>query len=229
MRLGSSFMERADSARAALLATPAWGPRKRMGMQNCPSHFNLADYVLDRRAPRPPTRSPLAVLGPARAERWSFARLEAAVLGHGRRADGPRPRPGRSGAPNQARQHARISPWPSSAASPRALLPVPTAEGLTAPELDRITPLIAPARSLQVPASPCPLPRPARVPHRPARTEWTTAPIQYTMGDPDRACLSRPHLRASSGTPKPVAHAHRAIWGPPPPPGGPRNDVGRLV
>jgi acyl-coenzyme A synthetase/AMP-(fatty) acid ligase len=46
----------------------------------CPTPFNLADYVLS--APdRDPEKIALAVLGPARAERWSYARLSRAVLG----------------------------------------------------------------------------------------------------------------------------------------------------
>ncbi len=56
------------------------GARNRLGMQPCPAPFNLADHVLSAGRAQP-DKIALAVLGPARAERWSFARLEAAVRG----------------------------------------------------------------------------------------------------------------------------------------------------
>ena len=46
----------------------------------CPAPFNLAAHVLAR-ANDDPDKIALAVLGPARAERWSYGRLKAAVLG----------------------------------------------------------------------------------------------------------------------------------------------------
>ncbi|MEM1233839.1 MAG: benzoate--CoA ligase, partial [Pseudomonadota bacterium] len=57
-----------------------------MGMERssspCPSPFNLAAYVLSR-ASAQPDKIALAILGPTRAERWSYGKLEAAVRGVG--------------------------------------------------------------------------------------------------------------------------------------------------
>ena len=47
-------------------------------MHPCPSPFNLADDVLTA-GRATPDKIALAVLGPAGAERWRFARLEGAV------------------------------------------------------------------------------------------------------------------------------------------------------
>src|SRR6056297_4079866 len=48
----------------------------------CPSSFNLAAHVLAR-ADQTPDKIALAVLRLTGAERWSYARLKAAVLGTG--------------------------------------------------------------------------------------------------------------------------------------------------
>ncbi len=47
-----------------------------------PAQFNLADHVLSR-SDALADKIALAIVGPARAERWSFGRLKAAVLGTG--------------------------------------------------------------------------------------------------------------------------------------------------
>jgi len=178
-----------------------------MGMQNCPSHFNLADYVLTE-GRKAPDKIALAVLGPARAERWSFARLEAAVLGMAGALTAHGLAPG-------DRVLIRLGNTPEFPVAflgciAAGLVPVPTAEGLTAPELDRITPLIAPAAILAGPGVTLP-----SAPPCPVLTDLAAlmdhAPIQYTMGDPDRLAYLV-FTSGSSGTPKPVAHAHRAIW-----------------
>ena len=45
----------------------------------CPAPFNLARHVLEASAARLPDKSALQILRPTGAERWSYARLEAAV------------------------------------------------------------------------------------------------------------------------------------------------------
>lgn len=175
--------------------------------QACPDPFNLADYVLQA-GRATPDKIALAVLGPDRAERLSFARLEAAVRGMagGLAAQGLNP---------GDRILLRIGNTPDFpiaflGAIAAGLVPVPTAEGLTPPELDKMLPVVAPRAILAGPdisrpnAAPCPVlsdlaslrahaPAPIR-----SATPDTLAYLVFTSG--------------SSGRPKLVAHAHRAIW-----------------
>ncbi|MBF9059005.1 AMP-binding protein [Rhodobacterales bacterium HKCCSP123] len=176
-------------------------------MQPCPSPFNLADDVLSA-GRATPDKIALAVLGPARAERWSFARLEAAVLGLAGALTARGLGPG-------DRVLLRLGNTPEFPVAflgcvAAGLVPVPTAEGLTAPELDRITPLVAPAAILAGPGVALPTAPPC-----PVVTDLAAlmdhAPAGYAMGDPDRLAYLV-FTSGSSGTPKPVAHAHRAIW-----------------
>ncbi|NKX46187.1 class I adenylate-forming enzyme family protein [Roseicyclus persicicus] len=176
-------------------------------MEPCPTPFNLADTVLAA-GRATPDKIALAVLGPARAERWSFARLEAAVRGlaGGLLARGLRP---------GDRVLLRIGNTPAFPVAflgcvTAGLIPVPTAEGLTVPELDRITPLVAPAAILAAPGVTLP-----SAPPCPVMTDLDAlmdhAPADYAMGDPDRLAYLV-FTSGSSGAPKPVAHAHRAVW-----------------
>lgn len=178
-----------------------------MGMEPCPSPFNLADYVLTA-GRATPDKIALAVLGPARAERWSFARLEAAVLGMAGALVA------RGFAPGD-RVLLRLGNTPEFPVAflgciAAGLVPVPTAEGLTEPELDRLTPLVAPAAILAGPGVSLP-----GAPPCPVLTDLAAlmdhAPGGYAMGDPDRLAYVV-FTSGSSGTPKPVAHAHRASW-----------------
>jgi len=176
-------------------------------MRACPAPFNLADYVLSA-GRATPDKTALAVLHADRADSLSFARLEKAVLGlaGGLRAQGLRP---------GDRVLLRLGNTPEFPVAflgcvAAGLVPVPTAEGLTAPELDRIAPMVKPAAILAAPgltlptAPPCPV-----LPDLAALTDH--APAAYDMGEPDRLAYLV-FTSGSSGQPKPVAHAHRAVW-----------------
>ena len=176
-------------------------------MQPCPAPFNLARYVLAA-GRATPDKVALAILGPSRAERWRFADLEAAVLGMagGLRARGLAP---------GDRVLLRLDNTPDFPVAflgciAAGLVPVPTAAGLTAPELDRIGPLIAPAAIVAAPGIALP-----SDPGCPVLTDLPAlrahAPAAYAMGDPDRLAYLV-LTSGSSGRPRPVAHAHRAIW-----------------
>ncbi|WP_416915976.1 MAG: class I adenylate-forming enzyme family protein [Roseicyclus sp.] len=175
-------------------------------MQSCPSPYNLAQDVLAA-GRATPDKIALAVLGPARADRWSFARLERAVLGLAGALLAQGFVPG-------DRMLLRLGNTPEFpvaflGAIAAGLVPIPTAEGLTPPELDRLMPLIAPRAILAAPgitlpdAPPCPVLTglSALMDH---------APAPYAMGDPDRLAYVV-FTSGSSGSPKPVAHAHRAL------------------
>lgn len=176
-------------------------------MQPCPSPFNLAQYVL-RAGRSTPDKIALAVLGPARAERWSYARLEAAVLGlaGGLLAHGLRP---------GDMVLLRLGNTPEFPVAflgcvAAGLVPVPTAEGLTVPELDKVVPLVRPGLVLAAAGVALPTDPPC-----PVVTDLAGlmghAPADFVAGDPDRLAYIV-FTSGSSGVPKAVAHAHRAIW-----------------
>lgn len=176
-------------------------------MQACPSPFNLADHVLAA-GRATPDKIALAVLGPARADRWSFRRLERAVRGMAAGLSATGLVPG-------DRVMLRLGntaefPVAFLGAIAAGVVPVPTAEGLTAPELDRVTPLVAPAAILAAPGVTLPTAPPC-----PVVTDLAGLcahePAGFRMGDPDRLAYLV-FTSGSSGMPKPVAHAHRAIW-----------------
>lgn len=176
-------------------------------MHPCPTPFNLADYVLTA-GRATPDKIALAVLGPARADRWSFARLETAVMAMAGGLHDLGLAPG-------ARVLLRLDndahfPVAFLGAIAAGLVPVPTAQGLSVPELDKMTPLIAPDTILAAPG--------VTLPSAPGCIVVTDLAAlmhgprgECVMGDPDRPAFIV-FTSGSSGRPKPVVHAHRAIW-----------------
>lgn len=171
-----------------------------------PTRCNLADDVLAA-GRATPDKIALAVLGPARADRWSYARLDRAVRGMagGLLARGLHP---------GDRVLLRLGNTPEFpvaflGAIAAGLIPVPTAEGLTAPELDRLVPLVAPAAILAAPGVSLPASLPCPV-HTDLGALMASPPGDCVMGDPDRLAYVV-FTSGSSGRPKPVAHAHRAL------------------
>lgn len=173
----------------------------------CPASFNLAAHVLAQ-APRLPDKVALAVLSPTGSQRWSFARLEDRILrtASGLLAQGLRP---------GDRVLLRLGNRPDFpvaflAAIAVGLVPVPTSAELTGPEIARLTPQIAPKLILahQGIALPDPLPCPVMTDLDALAGHGRAA---YRMGDPDRLAYLV-FTSGTSGRPRAVAHAHRAIW-----------------
>lgn len=173
----------------------------------CPTPFNLAAHVLAE-APHRPDKIALAVLSPTRSDRWSYARLEARVraTATGLLAQGLQP---------GDRVLLRLGNTPDFpvaflAAIAVGLVPVPTSAQLTAPEITRLTPQIAPKLILAHPgialpdAAPCPV-----LTDFDALADHPSA--DYRMGDPDDLAYLV-FTSGTSGRPRAVAHAHRAIW-----------------
>ncbi len=175
----------------------------------CPVPFNLAAHVLGR-AQELGDKTALAVLSPSGAEAWSYGRLEAAVRGtaNGFLSKGLRP-----GDRLLMRLGNSVEfPICYLAALAADVIPVPTSSLLTAPEVSSIAEDIAPRlivahEGVALPANPpCPI-----LPATAMRAMYDLAPAAYVMGDPDRPGYII-YTSGTSGQPRAVIHAHRAIW-----------------
>lgn len=175
----------------------------------CPAPFNLAAYVLAPAA-RLPDKVALAVIGPGGAERWSYARLERAVRGlaGALKAQGLTP-----GAHVLMRLGNGVEfPIAYLGAIAAGLVPVPTSAQLVGPEITKLAHEIAPALILAGPG--------IALPEAPAcpvagldtlRAWFDHVPADYAPGDPDRPAYVV-YTSGTSGRPRGVIHAHRAIW-----------------
>lgn len=175
----------------------------------CPAPFNLAEYVLAA-GRATPDRIALVILRAAGAERWSYGRLGDAVLGV---AGGLLERGLRPGDRLLLRVGNGVSfPLAFLGAIAAGIVPVPTPAGLTATEVARVVDLVRPAMIVAGPGIAVPDPAPV-----PVLTEAELrgfeggAPAGWAMGDPDRLAYVV-MTSGTSGSPRAVAHAHRAVW-----------------
>ena len=165
--------------------------------------FNLAAHVLAR-GQETPEKIALAVLGLTGAERWSYARLTAAVRGCGTWLSS-RAGPG-------DRILIRMGNTPAYpvlylGAIAAGMVPVATSPLLTGPEIARMAALVRPRATVADPgiAVPDGAVWPADLP------AWeAAAPCGWHLGDPGREGYVV-FTSGTSGTPMAVRHAHRAI------------------
>jgi acyl-coenzyme A synthetase/AMP-(fatty) acid ligase len=175
----------------------------------CPAPFNLAAHVLARAADQA-DKIALAVLGPARAEPWSYGGLEAAVRGTGTGLLEAGLKPGdivlmRLG-------NGVEFPIAYLGALAAGLVPVPTSSQLTAPEVAAMIETLSPKAILLGAGIACPATPDLRVIDTDALAAMRALPpCAYDMGDPDRLGYII-YTSGTSGTPRAVMHAHRAIW-----------------
>lgn len=169
--------------------------------------FNLAEHVLTAGLATP-DRLALAVISPARADRWSHARLRAAVLGA---ATGLRERGLRPG----DRVLLRIGNEPAFpvaylACIAAGIVPVPTSAMLTEAEITRISSDIRPALVIAGAGVPLPADDTPRLSAAELATMASLPPADFQRGDPERLAYIV-YTSGTSGRPRAVMHAHRAI------------------
>ena len=170
--------------------------------------FNLAEHVLTAGAATP-DKLALAVVSPSGADRWSYARLTAAVRGTaaGLLVRGLRP---------GDRVLLRIGNEPAFPVAylgciAAGLVPVPTSAMLTAREVTKIAAELNPALIIAGPDIPLPEGDPAPVlPAADLAAMAALPPAAWDRGDPDRLAYIV-YTSGTSGKSRAVMHAHRAI------------------
>ena len=172
-----------------------------------PARFNMAEHVLTA-GQKCPDRLAMAVIGTSRADRWSHGRLRSAVLGC---ATGLL----RSGLAPGDRLLMRLGNTPAFpvaylGAIAAGIVPVPTSAMLTAREVTKIAAEIRPRMvvvgdGVALPEGPPPLLAEADL-----MAFADLPPADFDRGDPNRLAYII-YTSGSSGSPRAVMHAHRAI------------------
>ena len=172
-----------------------------------PERFNMAAHVLHR-ADELSDKVALAVLTLGKAERWSFARLKAAVQGTatGLLQSGPLP-----GDRVLIRLGNTVDyPIAYLGAIAAGMVPIPSSPQLTAREVDGIIKITKPKLILCGQDIPCPNTTIPVVDADRLHEMRDLPPAPFHWGDPNRPAYIV-FTSGTSGTPRAVVHAHRAI------------------
>jgi acyl-coenzyme A synthetase/AMP-(fatty) acid ligase len=173
----------------------------------CPTPFNMARYVLGKAATQP-DKIALSVLHHQAPDHWTYADLEAAVLGT---ATGLLNAGACAGDIILMRLGNTVDfPLAYLGALAAGMVPVPTSAALSVPEVAWIIAELSPKLILHDADVPCPQ-ADNIVPLSALHAMRKLLAAQYHMGDPNRLGYII-YTSGTSGTPRPVAHAHRAIW-----------------
>jgi len=174
----------------------------------CPVPFNLAAYVLAQ-ADVVPDKIALQILRPTGAERWSYARLRNAVLGvsHGLAS---------LGLPLGARVLLRLGngvefPLAFLGAVAAGLIPVAMPAGLTVPEVSALAGAIDPALCIVGEGISKHVQTVPVISSLELRQMANGPAGGFAFGDPERAAYMV-YTSGTSGSPRAVVHAHRAVW-----------------
>ncbi|MBO9435204.1 acyl--CoA ligase [Ruegeria sp. R13_0] len=173
----------------------------------CPTPFNLAAHVLGK-ADELADKTALSVLRRNGSEDWSYRALKAAVLGTGQGLLQAGLHPGdivlmRLG-------NTVEFPIAYLGAIAVGIVPVPTSSQLTEPETARIIAELSPAAILRDPSVAC-AEHPNQIHLDDLIAMHDLTPASFEMGDPERLAYVV-YTSGTSGKPRAVAHAHRAIW-----------------
>lgn len=173
----------------------------------CPAPFNMAAHVLAR-ADAQPEKLALSVLYPDRTDDWSFARIADAVRG----LTTGFLRRGLSAGDRILLRLGNTPDYPLAylAAITADLVPVPTSAQLTETETAAMIAELDPALILHDPDVACPE-DPRRCDVTDLRAMMDLPPADAAMGDPERPAYVV-YTSGTSGRPRGVVHAHRAIW-----------------
>lgn len=173
----------------------------------CPTPFNMARHVL-RAGRADADKIALSVLGAETSQDWTYGALERAVRGTatGLLATGLTP-----GDTVVLRLGNTVDfPVAYLGAIAAGLVPVPTSAQLTTRETALILDHLTPATVIQAPdIADAPHPRTIPLDHLRKMRDLPGAP--WHMGDANRPAYIV-YTSGTSGTPRAVAHAHRAIW-----------------
>ncbi|MFP7570578.1 class I adenylate-forming enzyme family protein [Marivita sp. S2033] len=173
----------------------------------CPTPFNLAAHVLGA-AERLPDKIALAVVDVTGAQRWSYQRMLQSVLGCASGLLDAGLKPG-------DRLLMRVGntvefPIAYLAAIAVGIVPVPTSSQLTEREVQVLIDVTHPRAILHDGATACP--NFPTVLHTDQMADWyELPPAAFDYGDPNRLAYII-FTSGTSGTPRAVCHAHRAIW-----------------
>jgi acyl-coenzyme A synthetase/AMP-(fatty) acid ligase len=174
----------------------------------CPNPFNLTAHVLSA-GQQTPDKVALSILKLTGSERWSYAKMTAAILGTGTGLLQAGLKPG-------DKLLMRLGntvefPIVYLGAIAVGIVPIPTSSQLTAPEVGKIIDTLSPAAIALADGVACPK---TDIPVFSETTlaSWHDLPAaSYDMGDPNRLAYII-YTSGTSGVPRAVGHAHRAIW-----------------
>lgn len=173
----------------------------------CPAPFNMAAYVLARAAATP-QKEALVILDAPGSDTWTYAELEHAVRATASGLLGLGLTPG-------DRVLMRLGntvdfPLAYLGAIAAGLVPIPTSTALTLRETANIVVDTRPNAILHDAQICCP-DHPKRIDIADLRAFRDLPPAPYHLGDPARPAYVI-YTSGTSGVPRAVAHAHRAIW-----------------
>ncbi|WP_412554787.1 class I adenylate-forming enzyme family protein [Shimia sp. MIT1388] len=175
----------------------------------CPTSFNMAAHVL-RHADRLADKEALRVLCPNTLESWTYGALKSAILGTGTGLL-------RAGLHPGDRVLMRLGntvefPIAYLACIAVGLIPVPTSSQLTEAEVTKMVETLEPTAILHDPE----VSTASGFDHNTLTTNdllsfHALPPANFEMGDPNRPAYII-YTTGTSGVPRAVVHAHRAIW-----------------
>ncbi len=174
----------------------------------CPSSFNLAAHVLAA-GQATPDKVALAVLSLTDTERWTYGQLRAAILGTATGLLQAGVLPGQT----VLMRLGNTVDFPVAflGAIAAGIVPVPTSSQLTPSEVQGIIDHLSPVAILQGDGVGCPETETSVFDIDTMRL-WRDLPMaDFEMGAPDRLAYII-YTSGTSGIPRAVGHAHRAIW-----------------